>query len=236
MTMQQQPPTQPVTTRVNGGSSARIAVAALAGILAVVAWIGFSGRPPAPTVGPATQRPGVAASAQPQPSPTPSQTPVVVGSFVPWQTPRASRAPTPTPEPILDLITFGADAFGVIAFVHGRMYLDVLQEFEPGRFRGSFRVPVPSTTGGHRIVLSQLWTRDGNRDSYVELGEWPLRLDPLVEGSEVGRAVLQEGVDAQPNARRVPRAIKRGFDVTVSVQSHVSYGVVHVEMTFRPRR
>ena len=232
--MQQQPPTQPVTTRVNGGSSARIAVVALAGILGVVAWIGFSNRPSLPVAPvPTKQRPAVASSQSPQPSPTK----VVVESFRPWPvTPRPSRAPTSSPEPILDLITFGADAFGVIAFVHGRMYLDVLQEFEPGRFRGSFRVPVPATPGGHRIVLSQLWTRDRNRESYVELGEWPLRLDPLVEGSEGGGAVLQDGVDAQPNARRVPRAVRRGFDVTVSVQSHVSYGVVHVEMTFRPRR
>ena len=123
----------------------------------------------------------------------------------------------------------------MIAFIDGRMYLDVLQEIEPGRFRGSFRVPFPSKPGGHRILLAQLWTRDRDRDSYVELGEWPLRLDPLAEDTEVGGAVLQDGVEAQPSQRNVPRAVRRGFNVTVYAQSHDSYGVVSVEMIFGPR-
>ena len=115
------------------------------------------------------------------------------------------------------------------------MYLDVLQEIEPGRFRGSFRVPFPSKPGGHRILISQLWTRDSDRDSYVELGEWPLRLDPLAADTEAGGAVLQDGLAARPRARNVPRAVRRGFTLTAYAQSQVSYGVVSVEMIFGPR-
>ncbi|HYI21112.1 MAG TPA: hypothetical protein VEX62_00620 [Candidatus Limnocylindrales bacterium] len=230
-----QPPTQPVTTRIGGGSSARIAVGVLAGVLGVVAWVGFSNRPNTPPVAPITAAPVAAATNTQAPSSAPAS-PVIVEPTSPSPaTPRPSRAPSPTPEPILGAITFGQDAFAAIAFVDGRMYIDVLQEIEPGRFRGSFRVPFPSRPGGHRILLSQLWTRDRDRDSYVELGEWPLRLDPLVAESEAGGAVLQDGIDAQPNERNVPRAIKRGFNVTVYAQSNVSHGVVSVEMIFGPR-
>ncbi len=231
-----QPPTQPVTTRIGGGSSARIAVGVLAGILGVVAWVGFSNRPTSSPVAPITAPPIAAATNSPTPPTAVPATPVVVGSFRPLPAaPRPSRDPTATPEPILGAITFGQDAFAAIAFVDGRMYLDVLQEIEPGLFRGSFRVPFPSKPGGHRIQLAQLWTRDRDRESYVELGEWPLRLDPLAADSEVGGAVLQDGVEAQPSQRNVPRAVRRGFNVTVYAQSHVSYGVVSVEMIFGPR-
>jgi hypothetical protein len=229
--MDPQPPTQPVTTRIGGSSSARIAVVALVVILGGVAWVGFSGRGPAQPLTPATQPPVANATASPESSAQAS----------PAQTPRpSSRASrpilTPPPEPVLGAITFGQDAFGVIAFVDGRMYVDVLQEIAPGRFRGSFRVPLPSKPGGHRLVMSQLWTRDRSRDSYVELGQWPLRLDFLTEGSEVGGDVLQEEVGAQPNKRGVPRAVRRGFTVSGRVQGYGSFGVVSVEMDFLPRR
>ena len=111
-----------------------------------------------------------------------------------------------------------------------------MAEIEPGLFRGSFRVVFPSDSGNrYDIKLTQLWSRDSRRGNYVEIGSWPLYLVPLQEATLVSGPVLQAGLSAQPELRGVPRAIERGFTITVSAESRVTYGIVRVEIQFGPR-
>jgi hypothetical protein len=124
----------------------------------------------------------------------------------------------------------------VVAYIDDRLYRTLMAEIEPGHFRGSFRVLWPADSANrYEIELTQLWSRGSRRGTYVEIGAWPLYLTPLQEGTQVSGPVLQAGLSAQPQLQRVPRAVQRGFSMTVRAESRVTYGIVRVEIQFLPR-
>ncbi len=224
---------RPVTTKVGGGISPRLASLAAVGVLGAVVLVGLAGRQPAPpNIAQASSRPAPTSSAEISPAPSPA-------GAQPSASPSRAPALTPPPEPrepVLGAISFGRDKYGVIAHIDDRLYIDVLQEVQPGRFKGSFRVPFPiDSANRYEIKLTQLWSRDERRGGHADIGVWPLYLVPLQEGTQESGPVLQAGMSAQSNLSRVPRAVERGFTIVVRAESRVTYGMVRVEIEFLPR-
>lgn len=221
------------TTRVGGGSSARIAVLVALIVLGGVVLIGIAGRrdPPAEVAAlpssaslasPARPAPSTASKPTSEPTPQPNEQPT--------ETPR--REPTPTPESFEEPITLGQDAFAVIASIGGRMYLEVLHEDEPGHLHGKFRLPFPQRRRGQTIELAQLWTRDEGRPNFVRIGEWRVRFDPLGPTDEPQEPVLRASAAGQPDATGVPRAIALGYDIVVTAETRGEYGAILIDLWF----
>lgn len=220
-----EPSPDPITTRVAGGFSPRLVALALAGVLAAVVWIGLSGRTPAP--------PQSALIVTPSASEPPGNTVTPPLSPTPSWPPRRTPRPTP-PTTVRSGIELGEDAFGVIAFIERRLYLEVLHEIEPGHFTGSFRLPFPTSEDPEATFeLAQLWTRDRERLSHVPVGQWPLPLDTLVEDTNQAGTVIEVSVPGRRNARQVPRLVRRGYELVVRAESWYDFGIVTIDVRMR---
>ena len=232
------PAPRPVVTKVGGGLSPRLATLVAAGVLGAVVWVGLSGRSPnRPETSTSTGDPNTASATPATPVASPSQTGVAAApSATPTRAPVLTPPPDRTHEQTPRALPFARDKYAVVADIDDRLYRTLMAEVEPGRFSGSFRVLFPADTSNrYDIRLTQLWSRGSRRGNYVDIGSWPLYLVPLQEATMVSGPVLQTGMSAQPGLRGVPRAVERGFTMTVSAESRVTYGIVRVEIQFGPR-
>ena len=215
-----------IATTSTGGGNARLAAVVAALVLLVVVSVAVGGKPqlqpgvaslPTTASDRATNSPPSSAMDSPTPSWAPSATPL------PWLR-------TPNPDELRFSFEIGQDAFAVIAFIDGRMFLRVLDEDQPGHFHGLFRIPFPSHADGHSISFAQLWTRDHSRRSYVPLDEWDLPLYGLGPDREPVGAVVQDAAEPQPKRRGSPRATRQGYSIIVRAETRGEYGVITVEV------
>ena len=134
-------------------------------------------------------------------------------------------------------ISFGDDAFALIADIDGRQFIDVLHETERGSFTGIFRVPFPSNDDGpYRFEFVQLWTRHERARNYVEIDSWDVALDVLKEGTTDSGEVLADSKAAKQRPRNAPRAVRRGYSIVLGAESRYTYGVITVAVEFGVRQ
>src|SRR5262245_20141719 len=173
-------PTEPGLERVrqSRGLSWRVAAFTAVAVLAGIVGLKVVERTPAPP--PAV---AVAPSRGPDrsvlPSTTPPATPLTQPAVRPTRYPEIEP-----PQSTVSELTFGQDAFALVAQIGGRQYIGILREVEPGSFTGIFRLQIPSgAQGPYRFNFVQLWTRDTRVRNYVEIGSWDVSLDVLKEGT-----------------------------------------------------
>ena len=223
-----EPALRPTTTRVAEGSSPRLIALGVAGTLVAVVLIGISGSRPdaeefiASEPSPRRGSPAVAALA----TSTVASTDAPLSS----QPPRRTAHPTP-PRPIDGPVRVGDDAYGVIAYIEGRDYLELLRVVEPGYLSASFRLPFPSSSSTDATLeVAQLWTSNRSRRSHVIVGSWPLPLDGLVRDTNDAGTVIELSVPSRARARRAPLLVRHGYELTVRAESWFDFGIVVVEV------
>jgi hypothetical protein len=202
-------------------------------VLAVIAWIGWSGRP-----GPELARPTArAVVAEPAMSATPTtrSAPTTTPSATPMSEASPSFEPTrsPLPRTLLDQSlsapsALGDDQFALFARFDGRRYLGLLRETASGDLRAVMRLPRPPQTAS-RIRLVQLWTRD-ERKNYMVVDRWRLDL-PAKSGVEGRETLLEAEVEPDPEMSGAPRLVRTGYSIEARTQTESGLTFVVVDVT-----
>lgn len=200
----------PVTTRVGGGASARIAVLVVAVTLAAIVGTAFVNRPPAPR--PAAGLAVAAATTQPS---------------VAGPSPAATDAPLPRRSPLV--VNLGDDAFAAIGLIGGRQYPIVLADRGDGTLDGRMRLPFPRPDTQGTVELAQLWNRDPSLN-FQSIGRWSLPLDPLMPELRGSGTVLtvEESAGTLSGDNRLERD---GFHMEIRLESRADFGMIFVTVT-----
>ena len=216
------PVVQPPTTRIGGGGSAHVVAIGVVGVLVALVWVGWSGRPTAPSAG-----------APPLPSEAAAPTAVGVGSTPAGATP-GSVEPTPrlTPRPLATGPTatlrpsahLGEDVYALTAGFAGAGSGSILQ-VEQGHLEALLELPYSGPSMPIMLELHQL-SSAGMPNSYVELGRFDLFLDEFAIDRRAGVRVLEFRVESQPKAPNASLLVRRGF--TVAIQATVRGSVVEL--------
>jgi hypothetical protein len=200
----------PVTTRVRGGASARMAVVLVVAALAVIVGAAFLNRPPAPQ--PAAQ--------------------VVAGAATPTAILAAVSGDPPTSGPLprrsLRGVDLGDDAFSVIAMVGGRQYPIVLRNGGESFMDGWARLPYPRPDMQATVQLAQLWTRDASLN-FQSIGSWSLPLDVLMPEVRTSATVLSIAEIARPLTGE-NRLVRNGFSMDIRLESRKDFGMIFVSI------
>jgi hypothetical protein len=227
-----EPFTQPPTTRIGGGGPAHAIAVGIVTLLVVLVWIGWSGRPGPPganvSLSPVAEAPGPVAGTAPSPSAPPSAT------VAPPETDRKHPTPTPGEGPSRPMMQLAEDVYGFTASVDGGQYFGVLRETGGGRFYAANRLPFLRPGKAATVELHQLWTR-ANRRNYAQLGSWPLPLGAI--GPEVRQSgtIFEVEVTAQPQAFQQSLLVRRGFKLEVGVEMRESFALLEVKVAPLPR-
>ena len=209
---------EPLTTRIGGGSARGTAVT-VAVVLVVVVWLGASGRKPQPQAvipSPAAAGTGALATsaavgaggaptASPAAPPTgPSPRPVV--------SPRPAAPQGPLPA------LSGNDAFAIIIHAAGlrRPYVQLLRETGPGLLETTVVMSDPRPPVDGTLELAQLWTREEG-PPFVVLESLPLPIDALL-GTGSTPTVIQVTSPARPDRPDLPRLMRRGYRLNIQVE------------------
>jgi hypothetical protein len=213
------------TTRLGGGVSARLVALTVVVVLVGVVAVALGGRPP-------TRDLTARASFSPVITPTPAGQPTDGQAATP-----AVVIALPRLEPVQPSALLGHDAVTVIAQIEGQTYLAPLYETDPGRLTGTIRAPFLAwSEAGNTLELAQLWPGHEQLRSYISLGSWPLNLAALRPDVASATPIMHEVVAARRLSRPMPRAVSRGYTLTVSVESHLLFGMVIVEVQLGPAR
>jgi hypothetical protein len=224
-----QPPSQPTTTRIGGGGSAHLAAIGVVVVLLGLAWVGWSGRPAVPGAG-ASPQPGAEASAPP----TATDPPLTVGGGLTPGSPGSGGMPYLGEGPDRPRIHLEQDVYGFTATIDGRRYFAVLQETGSDRFTATIRVPFRRPRDTPSVQLHQLWTR-AERTNYAYLGSWPLPLEAMDTNVRGTGTVLEVQVGARPQARGQALLVRRGFTLEVGLYSELLFAVLEVDVRLLPR-
>jgi hypothetical protein len=199
----------PVTTRVGGGVSARMAVVLVVIALSAIVGVAFLNRPPA-------AKP--AAEAVVPPMATPSAVLTAVSGDPP--------ASGPLPRRSLRGVDLGDDAFAIIAMVGGRQYPIVLRNGGPSFMDGWARLPYPRPDTHATVELVQLWSRDPSLN-FQSIGSWSLPLDVLMPEVRRSATVLTIAEIARPVSGE-NRLVRNGFSMDIRLESRTDFGMIFV--------
>ena len=218
------------TTRVGDGRSPRLGALAVVGVLVVVAWVGFSNRPPASP----SATPALAAVGQPTPEREPSAEPTASGTPLPFATAPASSAHPPGERPP-DAVGAGSgtrDYYVVQAAFELRTFTTLFTETAPGTFIAELSIPIPPpATRGELRLLGLQETAPGTT---ISIGAWPLLLESLNAASGREYVVLDRRVVARPRLLNQPLPVLRGYRLTAAAEGGLGTGLgtltVEIEM------
>ena len=219
------------TTRVAGGTSARVVAVAVAGLLIGVVGFAVVNRP-APPAAPAPTAPRVAVvhTPAPAPSPTPPRTQLegndgIFGWPVVAQLPLSRPGPPPTDQPRVYTYAVSMD-------ITGGQLRAVLRRSPTQAFTGS--IVIETADVGETLVAEpgQQWD-EGGLTIFQSFGPWQVPLGALRKShaGPVELLVVHQPPSADPG---VPGPIARGFTFTVIGRRNGPQLTLSMELTWPP--
>lgn len=174
----------------------------VAAALAVVVWVGISGRPtPPPIVADALPTPSASTSAAvATASPLPLE--------LPGPTPALAPDPTPAAEP--------GDHYLINGLAGRTSFSTALREVSPDYLAGQLWLSDPPE--GELLAFEISPPRTAARSPGDTLGTWLVNMDELASNHRAGISGHQDSVPARPRLIDAPLPIRRGFDIQISVR------------------
>jgi hypothetical protein len=216
------------TTRLGGGMSWKVGLAAVSAVLIAIVGIGVAGRPPAPTPRPIAAASDAAAS---DAAPSTAAASPATGMGIPLLPPTPTTRPVIQPDPRMpaDLESVG-DHYMAVAFIGPFQYLWKLNYVDARHLTGTFELPVPPPATRGTIELAQVWSTVSH-DAWSTVASWDLHLESVSAASGREYVVLDRTIRARPRETDSARPVKNGYQIKVRAESGVMGGRIKIDVT-----